>query len=190
MLCKFENQQDSPKICSKTHTYRARVDSNTIILVIHIRPSNHHIGATSNIKPIGILATARISSRVVDRHSRHRQPTGTIDADSLDRCVLDVQIRDGRVRQAVRIEELGLRLAAAAALTVPPARAVRVEVRAGRAGDGDACTFDLEEWAVPFFVAPGCFAFKNDLGSFASVRIVDVGFCFCFFLFFFVYLGE
>lgn len=47
------------------------------------------------------------------------QPVRTIDADSLDRCVLDVQIGDGRVGKVMGVEELGLRHAARATLAIP-----------------------------------------------------------------------
>lgn len=150
-------------------TYRSRVDSNAIILIVHIRSSNDHIATRPNIESIRILAQT-VSRRVINRHARNGQAIHPVDGNSLDGRVLDVQVRNRRVGQVVRIKELGLGHAAAAAFAIPPARAVRVEVRPRGARDGDARAFDLQEGAVPFGVAPGCLAFEDDLSS-------DVTFC-------------
>lgn len=85
-----------------------------------------------------------------------------------------MQAVDGRVGQVVRVKELGLGHAAAAPFAVPPAGPVRVEVRARGARDGDARAFDLEEGAVPFCVAPGCFAFEDDLGGLRVSKSVSL----------------
>jgi hypothetical protein len=75
-----------------------------------------------------------------------------------------VQIGDGRRRgEAVRGEELGLRLAAVAALTVPPAGAVGVQCRARRTLDLDVFAGYLQQGPCPLLVAPGCLALEDDL---------------------------
>lgn len=96
-------------------------------------------------------------------HVRDGEPVATIDGHGLDGSVLDVQVGDGRAGQVVGVEELGLGLAAVAALAVPPPGAVGVEVRARGALDRDLLALDLEERAVPLFVAPGRLALEDDL---------------------------
>lgn len=61
------------------------------------------------------------------------------------------------------IEELGLGDTSIASFSIPPARAIAVQVCAAGTLDGDAGAGDLEEGAIPFFVAPGCFSFEDDL---------------------------
>lgn len=63
------------------------------------------------------------------------------------------------------IKELGLRLAAAATLAIPPAAAIGVQVGPRCALNGDAIALDLQEGATPFFIAPCCLAFENNLSS-------------------------
>jgi hypothetical protein len=155
---------------------RPRVDSDTIILIINLRPGNNNIIALSNIKPIGIMPAFVITGRVINRHIGNGQPIASVDANSLHGRVLNVQIRNRRVGQVVRVEELGFRFPAVAPLGIPPARTVRVKFCAGGAFDGDAVAFDgdavafdLEERAGPFFVAPGCGSFKNDLHTAVNI---------------------
>lgn len=110
------------------------------------------------------MAAGRVAGRVIDDHVGHGQALAAIDADGLDGRVLDVEVRDGRrARQGMRGEELGLRLAAIAALAVPPARTVRVEQGSTSSRDGDVVSLDLEQRARPFLVAPGCGPLKDDL---------------------------
>jgi hypothetical protein len=47
-------------------TYRAGVDCQTIILVLHDSVANSHTVALANIKSIGVVSTVRITIRVVD----------------------------------------------------------------------------------------------------------------------------
>jgi hypothetical protein len=87
----------------------------------------------------------------------------------------------------VRVEEFGLGFAAVASLGIPPAGAVGVELCARGAFDCYAVAFDLEEGAGPFFVAPGCGSFEDDLHTAVSisppsvllvvVEIVDLRWC-------------
>lgn len=63
----------------------------------------------------------------------------------------------------MRVEELGLGHAAGAALAVPVLGPAPIEDGPGRALDGDGLALDLQEGSGPFFVAPGCGTFENDL---------------------------
>lgn len=60
------------------------------------------------------------------------------------------------------IEELGLGLAAVAALAVPPAGTATVQ-NSARSIDGDVGAGDGDEGTGPFFVAEGGGAFEDDL---------------------------
>lgn len=110
------------------------------------------------------MAAGRVAGRVVDDHVGHGQALAAVDADGLDGRVPDVDVGDGgRAGQGVRGEELGLRLAAVAALAVPPARAVGVEQGPARPLDGDVLSLDLQERAGPFLVPPCRGPLKDDL---------------------------
>lgn len=63
----------------------------------------------------------------------------------------------------MRGEELGLRLAAVAALAVPPAGAVGVQRRPRRALHLDVLAGNLQQWTGPLLVTPGCLALEGDL---------------------------
>lgn len=111
-------------------TYRSRVDCDAIVLIVHLRTINDHIVATSNIKTIGVMAErSRITGGVVDSHAGDGEAIAAIDANSLDRSVLDVQIGDRGRSQGVGGKELRLRLAAVTALSVPPTRTIGIENR-------------------------------------------------------------
>jgi hypothetical protein len=165
------NGQSMPTRAGTTteRNLRPRVNSDTIILIINLRPGNNNIITLANIKPIGIMPAFVITGGVINRHIGDGQPIASVDANSLHGRVLNVQIRNRRVGQVVRVEELGFRFPAVAPLGIPPARPVRVELCAGGALDGDAVAFDLEERAGPFFVAPGCGAFENDLHTAVNI---------------------
>lgn len=140
----------------------ARVDSHAIILVINIRTRNDNIGTITNIESVRIH-TERITRNIVDGHVRDRETIGAINRDSLNRRVVDVQIRNGRVGKVVCIKEFGLGHAARAALAVPVVLTIAVEDGARGTFDGDAVAFDLEQGAIPLGVFPGGLALKNDL---------------------------
>jgi hypothetical protein len=65
----------------------------------------------------------------------------------------------------VGVEELGLRHATVASLSVPPAGSVGVQLGATGTLDVDSSTFDLEERTIPFLVSPSCLALKDNLSS-------------------------
>ena len=63
----------------------------------------------------------------------------------------------------MRAEELGLGLAAVAALGVPPAGPVAVDLCAGGLLNRDVVTGHGDQRSLPFFVAKSCLAFKDNL---------------------------
>lgn len=146
-------------------TNRPRINSQTIILISHIRPTNRNPRAITHIERVCIRGARRISSRIVDGNIRERQTCAAIDGEDLNRRVLDVNARDGRGLEIVRVEELGLGFAAIGTLAVPPAGTVAVEVGAGRRGDGYVGAGDGDKGAGPLLVAECGFALENYLGN-------------------------
>lgn len=155
--------------CQTSDTYRPRINSQTIILIIHIRPTNGNPRTIPHIKRVRIRGPTRIPIGIINSDPGKGQAGATVDAENLNRGVLDVDARDGRGDQVVRVEELGFGFATVGALAVPPAGAVAVEVGAGAGGDGNVGSGDGDEGAGPLFVAECCFAFEDYLGLLALV---------------------
>lgn len=93
-------------------THCSRVYSHTIILVIHVGTRDNHIAAGADIEPIRIMTTQSISSLVVNSHVGDSQSIAAADANSHERSVLNVEVRDSRRGKTMGVEELRLRLAA------------------------------------------------------------------------------
>ena len=77
--------------------YRSRIDRNTVVLIIDISAGNNDIRARANIEAVRVLTTGGIASRIIDSHTSNSQAVAAIDTHGLERCVLDVQVSDGRV---------------------------------------------------------------------------------------------
>lgn len=147
----------------RCYTHGSRVDSDAVILIVTVRTGNDDIRRAPNVEAVGVLALA-VSGRVVDGHAGDGEPVRAVDADGLDGRVLDMQVGDARGSgEVMRVEELGLRHAAGAALAVPVLGTAPVEDGTRCALDGDGLALDLQEGSGPFFVAPGCRALKDDL---------------------------
>lgn len=146
-------------------THSARIDSNTIILVVTSRTGNDHIRRTANVEAIGVLPLA-VTSSVVNGHASNSQAIRTVDADGLDGRVLDVKVCDGRAGEVMGGEELWLRHAAGAPLAIPVLRPSSVEDRPGRTLNGDGLAPNLQEWPCPLGVAPGSGTLEDDLSWF------------------------
>jgi hypothetical protein len=87
------------------------------------------------------VSAAIVSIRVVDGDIAQSEAVGSVDAEHLNRRVLDREAADTRTVQLMSSEELGLGLPATT-LTVPPARAVTIENRSLGPFDTDAGTGD------------------------------------------------
>lgn len=96
--------------------------------------------AGANIESVGVVASLAVSVGVVDGDSTESQLLGAVDAEDLHRGVLDVDVLNLGVGQAVGVEELRLGLAAVSSLAVPPAGTISVELRACGTLDGDGCS--------------------------------------------------
>lgn len=111
-------------------------------MVVYIGARDGNVRAIANVKSIGVGRLAIIAIRVVNGdvlHSKIRRP---VNAEHLHRRVLDVDTADRGRGQIMGVEELGLRLAAIAALAIPPTTAVTVEIGAVGPGDGDVSSGD------------------------------------------------
>lgn len=86
--------------------------------------------AGADVESVGVVAAVAITVSVVDGDSAKSQLLGAVDAEDLHGGVLDVDVLDLGVGQAVSVEELGLGLAAVGSLAVPPAGTITVELRA------------------------------------------------------------
>lgn len=95
-------------------------------------------GARPNVESVGVVTTVAIAIGVVDRDSTNSEIVCIIDAEDLDGRVLDIDVLDLRIDHLVGREELGLRLAAVTALSVPPAGTISIEDSSGSSLNGDA----------------------------------------------------
>ena len=110
------------------------------------------------------MATSRVTGAVVDSHVGDSETLTTVNADSLDGGVLNVEIGDaGGTGQVVGVEELGLGLAAVGSLAVPPAGPLGVQLGAAGTLDSDILALDLQERTVPLLVTPGGLTLEDDL---------------------------
>lgn len=106
------NGADGKTVTTRAHcvldrNVRARVDSHTVILVVHIRARDDDVGTITNVEAVGVH-TEGITCFVVDGHVSDGETISAVDGDGLDGRVVDVQIRNGRVREVVGVEEFGL----------------------------------------------------------------------------------
>lgn len=139
------------------------VDGEAVILVVDGGAGDGDSVRGTDVESIGVVTALGVASRVVDGDVGDGEAAGAVDGEALHRGVEDRETRDGGVSEIVRVEELGLGDAAVASLSVPPARAIRVESGAAGSLDSDASAGDGEERAVPFGVLPGGFALEDDL---------------------------
>lgn len=161
------NGADGKTVSTRAHRVlhrdvRARIDGHAVILVVHICARDDDVGTITNVKSIGIH-TEGVTGFVVDGHIRDGETVGAVNGDGLDGRVVNVQIRNGRVGQVVRIKELGLGHSARATLAIPIFLTIAVENGARGAFDGDARALNLKKGPIPFGICPGGLALENDL---------------------------
>lgn len=91
------------------------------------RIGNIDTSARTDIESISVVTPLAITIGIVNGDFVQGELASTVDAENLHRRVLDLQILDVGVDHLVSVEELGLRLAAVRALSVPPAGTVAVQ---------------------------------------------------------------
>lgn len=108
------------------------------------------------------MSTLGVTLSIVNGHLVDGKTVDGVDADGLNGGVLDVDVVEDGVSQAVGGEELGLLLATVSALAVPPTGTVSVEGGTGTV-DSDLLSRDLQKRASPLLVAPGGGTLEDDL---------------------------
>lgn len=140
-----------------------RVNSDTVILVIDLGVGDDDIRARTNVEAVSVVTAGLVSRGVVDSHVPDGEVIAPADAESMHGGVLDVEILNQRVFQAVGGEELRLGNTAVRSLAVPPAGAIRVQLMPGRTLDGDAAALEADQRTLPLRIIPGGGAREDDL---------------------------
>lgn len=149
-------------------SYGSGVDSNAVILVVHLGIGDCDTGAITNIKSIGVVTSSRVTGATVNDNVVNGQASDVRNADSHEGGVQDVEVIDNRRGQAMSKEELGLDLSISA-LAVPPSSTSSIQGSTGTF-NGDARSGDLEERTGPFFVAPGGSSLEDDLRTMSKLK--------------------
>lgn len=76
---------------------RARIDGNTIILVLASDARHVNPGRLANIKAVSVVTTFGIAGRIIDGNVFYLEVLRSIDGKALDRSILDVESRDRAV---------------------------------------------------------------------------------------------
>jgi hypothetical protein len=93
----FYNRQYGPNYKARGEkTYSARVNSQTIILILHIGIRDSNPIRTTNIKSISVVTTRRITSRVINRDRIESECVGAVNAENLYGGVQDLDVADRR----------------------------------------------------------------------------------------------
>ena len=143
-----------------------RVDGEAVVLVLDVCVGDGDARRGADVEGIGVVAAVgHIASRVIDGDVVKGEVGSTVDAEALDRGVLDIQVGDGGLLHGVGIEELGLGLAAVGALAVPPLGAIAVDDMSRCSLDGDLGARDGDQGTGPLLVAEGGGTLEDDGGS-------------------------
>lgn len=143
-------------------TYRARVDSQAVVLVLHSCATDGDTVALTDVESIGVVATVVITIGVINVDVAENDVVG-LDAESLDGGVLDVQAGDGRIIQIVGIKEFGLGFSTVRTLTIPPSLSTAINGVVGSSRDGNVRPRDTDKWAIPLLVSKGGLTAEDDL---------------------------
>lgn len=106
-------------------TYFARVDGQTIILVVDGSTVNSDPAALTNIKSIGVVALA-LALGVVDGYSIDVEMIRQ-NAEALNGSVIDLKTVDRRLLKLVSSKEFRFCLSSVASLAVPPTLATTIK---------------------------------------------------------------
>lgn len=83
------NQYRSLKISALCDTYRARVNSQAVILVVDNWVGDVDTSAAADIESIGVVTSLAVSIGVVDVDAIQSKAIGAVDAEDLNGGVLD-----------------------------------------------------------------------------------------------------
>jgi len=109
------------------------------------------------------VSTLGVTILVIKGELVNLKTVHSVDRNTLNRRVLDVEVVNLGVGELVSSEELGLGSAAVATVSIPVLLTLAVE-NSTRALNSDLVTGDLEKRSLPLLVAPGGGALEDDLG--------------------------
>ena len=141
----------------------ARVNGETIILVLDDSARDVDAGGRANIESISVVTTLGITQGVIHVDVVNTKVGDAIDAERLDRGVDNVQLLNVRVLEGVGAEELGLGLATVAALSIPPALTFAVNGVAGGTLDEKVVSGEGNQGTFPQSVAESSLSLEDDL---------------------------
>lgn len=154
----------------------ARVDGEAVVLVLDVGVGDGDAVGAADVESVSVVASVgHITGGVVDGDVVEGEASGTVDRETLNGGVLDVQVVDGGRGHGVGVEELGLRLAAVGALAVPPLRTVTVDNVARSTVDGDLVTRDGDKRTRPLLVAEAGGTLESDGGSILELGKIKSG---------------
>lgn len=141
----------------------ARVDGETIILVLDDSARDVDASGRANVKSISVVATLGVAQGVIHVDIVDTKVGDAIDAERLDGGVDDVQLLDVGVLEGVGAEELGLGLATVAALGIPPTLTFTVNGVARGTLNEEVVSGESNQGAFPQSIAKGSLSLEDDL---------------------------
>jgi hypothetical protein len=139
------------------------VDSDTVVLVVNLGASDSNASGGTNVKGISVVTALGVTILVIKGELVDSKTINTIDANSLNRSVLDIKIVDLGVSELMSREELWLINATVSSLSIPPSLTTSIE-NSTRALNSDLVSRDLHKRSLPLLVAPGSGSLEDDLG--------------------------
>lgn len=87
----------------------ARVDGKAVVLVLDVCARDVHSGGRADIESVGVVPTVlAIAGGVVDADVDNIHVLSTVNAETLDGGVEDIETGDGRVSETVEVAELSV----------------------------------------------------------------------------------
>jgi hypothetical protein len=151
----------------------ARVDGEAVVLVLDVGVGDGDAVRVANVESIGVVSTLSVTITVVHGDVVNSQSAARVDAEGLDRGVLDVQAIERGLLQVVGREELGLGDATVSTNTIPPPLAIAVDDVTTGAVDSDLVTSDTDQRALPLLVTKSGLALEGDGGTVLKLGQVE-----------------
>ena len=154
----------------------ARVDGEAVVLVLDVGVGDGDAAGAADVESVSVVASVgHVTGGVVDGDVVEGEASGTVDRETLNRGVLDVQVVDRGRGHGVGSEEFGLLLATVGALAVPPLRTVTVDNVTRSTVDGDLVTRDGDKRTRPLLVAEAGGTLESDGGSILELGKIKSG---------------
>lgn len=141
----------------------AGVDGEAVVLVLDDSAGDVNTGGGADIESVSVVSTLGISQRVVHVDVVDTEVGDSVDAESLNGSVDNVQVLDVGVLERMGTEELGLGLATVAALAIPPALTLTVNGVAIGTFDEKVVSSEGDQGTFPGIIAKGSLSLEDDL---------------------------